>query len=284
MRTSATRFLFLALTCLFVSACGGGGGDSSDGGGGSGDFSRNACDTIGLARDKVANGAVCSAGENPLQSSMVRLRIASISGSEALCSGVVVDPFTVLTAAHCLARSPLTINIDTTGGTFRASAVALASDFSVQPSPFFSDRDVFFNDIAIVFTEQALPVATSPILLSRAPIVGEEAVIAGFGEFNQGALDGVIRAGNVTVTNVTPNHIFISFQNDEAHPCSGDSGSPIFVFAGGVPAIAGIVSQSDPQVPSDLICRPGDITLYTNVQSNSSLNFLATFAPNASVF
>jgi secreted trypsin-like serine protease len=287
MPHSISKLLLVVALTFVVSACGGGSDDSSDsgdsGGSSGGSFALNACDTIGLARDKVANGSTCSAGDNPLQSSMVRLRISSITGSEAICSGVVIDSFTVLTAAHCLARSPLSIAIDTTGGTIPAASFATADDFSIEPSPFFSDRNVFFNDIAVIFTDTALPVSSSPILLSRSPIIGEEAIIAGFGEFNPGALDGVIRAGNVSINNVTSNHIFVSFQNNEAHPCNGDSGSPIFIVVGGVPAIAGVVSQSDPQVDTSLICREGDVTLYTNAQSASSLNFLATFAPNATV-
>lgn len=263
----------LVLNCLFFAvACGGGGGGG--GGGGDQDFDIDACSAIGL---KVANGVACVPGDNPSESSFVRLDIDGFFGNRT-CTGVALDQTTVLTAGHCFEDDYFQIGVATYNGTVTASFAVLHPGFD---SSGFESGGVIANDFALVITEQPMNINVSPILVSRAPIVGEEAVVAGFGLTSPNSSAGEMHAGNAIITDVTAQHVMIKFEGNQAHPCGGDSGSPLLVSAGGTFAIVGTVSQSDPSVPNSAICRPGDFTLYGNTQDASVLGFIESFAPGA---
>ncbi|MCB0358069.1 MAG: trypsin-like serine protease [Bdellovibrionales bacterium] len=267
----------MAILIGFALACGGGSGSGSDETPTTLAATSNACNLVGL---KVANGQTCEPGEDPSASSLVKLEIFNTDGTAGLCTGTVIDSTTILTAAHCL-FNPAFITIETFGGTFSAVSYSVQSGFGAEPSPFDPSVPLFFNDAALVFTDVPLPVRITPILFSRAPEVGEEVLIGGFGEVSPGGSSGAAVAGAATVTAVTPNHITISFSDGQAHPCQGDSGGPILFRVGNSLAVGGVVSQSDPSVDPGTVCRPGDITLYTNLQSAATAQFLAEGAPDA---
>lgn len=268
---------YLVLLLFAVASATGCGGGSSSSDEGENVARGDACSDIGLA--KVANADECAAGANPTASPLVRLRIFSADGSEGLCTGAVVDESLILTAAHCFLDEVVAVEADTFAGSFSGVVFQSSPFFAVLPSPFFPDAELFSNDLAVVQVNGSINTAKARLLASRAPIVGERAIVAGFGEFTPGTTDGEIRAGNAIVQNVTEQHVFISYEGNQSHPCQGDSGGPIFVEVEGELAIAGVVSQSDPQVDPNTICRPGDITLYTNTQSAESQAFLSSVAP-----
>jgi hypothetical protein len=236
--------------------------------------SLNACGAFNFSRTKIANGEVCSvSGPSPL----TRLVINSLEG-QGVCTGVVIDNDKVLTAAHCVEGTVLGLSIETTSGPVPASRFVFPGSYRFEQT---SQGPLGFDDIAIVFASRDMGIQPMPILVTQSPAVGEGAFVGGFGENSPGSLDQLPRAGNVIVTNVTTEHITIRFEGNQAHPCQGDSGGPLVVDRDGVKFITGVVSQSAPSVPEDRICRPGDITLYTNVRAPSVLGFLGTNAPNA---
>lgn len=263
----------LAAIIVCLSGCGGSGGDGDQELSSS---SGRSCDAIGL---KVANGETCQAGSSPQSSPIVRLTFQDSFGqAEGLCTGTLVDPFTVLTAAHCFETPPSSLLVESFVDYSYATSYAVHPSFSASDE---SSGAVLFNDIALVYLENPLSVSPAPILFSRSAQVGEEAVVAGFGEVTNGDGGGSIHAGNAIIREVTPNHIFITFNESESHPCRGDSGGPLLVSEGGTWSIVGVVSQSDPSVAEDNICSPGDVTLYTNVQGGEVSSFLASYAPSA---
>ena len=143
---------------------------------------------------------------------------------------------------------------------------------------------VFFYDVAVIRTASNLPVPALPLLLSRAPVVDEEAVVAGYGQTENGgsAVDDVV-AGRAVIRIVTDNHVRIDFRGGESHPCRGDSGGALFVEQDGGLAIVGVVSQSDPSVSSDQVCEKGDKTLYTSIQPTGVSDFIFAQVSNAGV-
>jgi hypothetical protein len=263
---------FLSLGGL--AACGGGGGSSSEDS--EQPFTENACSAVGL---KIANGQACSLSDNPAASSLVRLTILDAFGGTGICTGVAISETAILTAGHCFMDGFVAIQADTFTGSFGVSNVIVHPGFSAVA---YEQGGVLVNDAALVFTDQAMGVAPSPLLSSRAPIVGEEAVIAGFGQTSPDSGTGQIFAGNAWVSSVTAQHVVIEYRDDQSHPCRGDSGGPLFVNVGGVQALTGVVSQSDPSVDPEVICTPGDITLYASVEDPSIHSFIVQYVPNVS--
>lgn len=279
MTLSVTKWLFSTLI-VFVIGCGG--GSDSSGGSSAGDGS--ACNSIGYGVAlKVADGEQCLPDSDSDTSSVVKLSIFSAGGGVATCTGTVISPTAVLTAAHCFAFSNVESVVITavTSGTkvdVSSSRVATHPGFSV------SSQRVYFNDVAVVRTSSPLPVPSLPILLSRAPNFEEEAVVAGYGqtEGDGPAVDDVV-AGRARIRLVTDNHVRIDFRRGESHPCRGDSGGALFVEQDGGLAIVGVVSQSDPSISPDQICARGDLTLYTNTQSTAVSEFILAQVGDAAV-
>lgn len=274
-----SRILFILAAFSLLAACGGSDSDDDSSGGTnvSQDFKEDSCNQIGLT--KIANGFSCSPGEDPAANSVVSLDILDASGGIGACTGVVVDSQIVMTAGHCLAGTVAAIQVRTEAG-----QEVFASSISQHPGYRRSDG-VLFDDYAFIFTNEAINTAKGSILLSRAPQVGEEVYVAGRGETSQGSgpVDNIY-AGAAVIQNVSNSHIWISFEGNQSHPCGGDSGGPLLVKLGnGNLAVAGLVSQSAPSVEVETICKPGDLTIYGNVQAQSVLDYITSLAPNTGV-
>lgn len=276
LRRKLTSFSVL-LVVLMLCACAAGDDDDDDDNGGTTTTSgRDACEAIGL--EKVANGEACSFGANPSASSLVRISVADTAGSVSVCTGVALTQTAVLSAGHCFSRGVTSLQLQTFGGVNAEGLVIV--------HPGFDDREyeqggLLINDAAVIIADRALEVSVSPLLVSRPPDVGETAVVAGFGETAPGSGPSTIHAGDAVVTGVTGQHVVIQYEGDQAHPCRGDSGSPLLLQQGGREAIAGTVSQSDPSVELTNVCRPGDMTLYASTQDPSISNFILSVVPDA---
>lgn len=253
------------LSVVLMAGCSGSDSDDGDGDESTTGFSTSACETIGL---KIANGEACELGDDPESSSIVELEIITVDGT-ATCTGVAINSSTVLSAGHCFSGGYISVVVNTFGGSYPAEAI-------VHPN-YDESGDVVQNDAALVFTPYTMVVGTTPILRSRGPIVGEEAVVAGFGETSPGTGATTIHAGKAIISDTSTEHVVIQYTGDQAHPCAGDSGGPILVAVDGVPAVAGLVSQSDPSVPEENMCLPGDETIYTNTEDPSIYNFIQTY-------
>lgn len=291
-KTTLTEILVKSLTacaCALLTACGGstdscslfGTCGGNDDGGSSTQFrGASACQAIGYGDTrKVANGEQCPLTGSSATSSVVKLIVIK-GNSASVCTGTVVSPTAVLTAAHCFARGADSVQIVTTIKG-KQSAVA-ARSVAVHPKWGVS-HNVMFNDIAVVKTSRRLSTPTTPILLSRSPAESEDAVVAGYGQTsNQGRAETNVYAGRAIVDDVSDNHIYIDYTRSQAHPCKGDSGGALFIANGSGIGIVGVVSQSDPSVDVEDICKPGDRTLYTSVRDPSVAAFIRANITDAS--
>ncbi|MFN4896083.1 MAG: S1 family peptidase [Pseudomonadota bacterium] len=264
------RKLAASLLISTIVACGGGGGETGN--------DSAACNIIGL-NAKVINGTTC---QESLNSSVVRLAQFGSAGDfqGVFCTGVMIAPRTVLTAAHCAGAfgSGTVAAIAGDPGNVRTSR---ASTFSIAPG-FRRGEDRLFDDVMIVRLVEDLSIPVMPVLLSRSVDVGEPGYVFGYGTTVVGSgadpEQGLeLQGGTMTVREVTSNHIFVLFDGN-VNVCNGDSGGPLIVSANGQPAVAGIVSQG-----SKPGCAEGDVTTFTNLQSSSVLPWLAREAPNAAI-
>jgi trypsin len=177
---------------------------------------------------------------------VVGLAMRNRNGTTASCSGTLIEPSTVLTAAHCLSFDPIGIvAVVFPNATTRVDHVA--SGFLVHPR--FDITRFAYADVAIV--RLATPVdGVDPIPLAHAsPAPGTNGTIVGYGDDGRGRR-GTKMVGTVRLRRC-PRLVHLRTGKlrirkslcwrpaDLLHDtCRGDSGGPLIVDG----AVAGITS------------------------------------------
>lgn len=169
--------------------------------------------------------------------------LLGVDGSVA-CSGTLVAPHTVLTAAHCRIGPD---NFDAYTVSFGAMATAAGAlpltDARVHPA---FDAATFANDLALL---TLLPVGpATPIALDArtvdATFVGQTFAAVGFGTSAPGAGDsGTRRSGTAMVTAVGT--LDFTSVPSPSQPCGGDSGGPALFADGAATVLTGVTSHGD---------------------------------------
>ena len=180
---------------------------------------------------------------------VVALYAQTSSGGGALCTGTVISPTAIITAAHCVEPT------ENPGAQFFVLPVNDIDAIADESQVLAVDRVTFDpqfdinhpedgHDIAIVVLAQPTTITPIPVNLAGLPrsIVGKNIRIVGYGLSNARRQTGAGVKRHVTVPLTDFDESLLKSGTSTKDACSGDSGGPLFYRSGGKDIIVGLTS------------------------------------------
>ena len=165
--------------------------------------------------------------------------VALVRDEQVVCSGTLVSPTEVLSAAHCFADGASTSVL--LGASIATASRASIGSVSIHPR---YDRATLAHDVAIASLVE--PILVAPAALPPAALsLPETLTIVGFGRASNliGDSAGTKRRGSVRLVTSEPERLELA--PGPALTCGGDSGGAIFAEIGGERVLVGVVSAGD---------------------------------------
>lgn len=248
-------------------------GGCGDGGTGAPPTITDLCAPVSHDRSlKIIGGSECPRFEG----SVARLEVFDEEDNAVRCSGVVIGPSKVLTAAHCFNEFTFGATIYVGGESRRVV------DFIPHPNFRVGDEKTP-NDVGVATLESPLSYPVSTVELGTPPAVGETIYIFGYGRTVVGEdvprNETTLVGGTMIVSEITTPYIDAFYDGSTANTCRGDSGGPAYRFDlnTGKLTLIGLTSSG-----TNPTCGVEDLSSFTNLRDPANREFLSQFAPELS--
>jgi MYXO-CTERM domain-containing protein len=207
---------------------------------------------------------------------------------ESICTGEVVSPHVVLTAAHCV--DPATVGNGVTFYIFKGSDLNNNAQANNQAN-FVTVKETHYDtkfspnnlggghDVGVVITTSDIGVPSLPMNHNAITNndVGQNLRVVGYGVNSGNDVNGT-SAGTkrqVTMPLQDYDNLFLYFGNAKTNTCEGDSGGPALLTINGVETIVGITSFGDQA------CAQGGADTRVDVYAAAFVDpYIATNDPN----
>lgn len=169
--------------------------------------------------------------------------VALMLAGQTYCTGILISPYVVATAAHCvLPTPPDQVYFGAVPGAKPGVAIAV-TETTAHPD---FDADTLDNDIGVVALATKGPVP--PAIVHRAAfdhtMVNAPLRLVGFGATGaNGDLATRKRTGHTVLSSY--GDLDFTFHPGPSQTCNGDSGGPAFMTFGGRQELVGLTSSGD---------------------------------------
>ena len=223
-------------------------------------------------------------GGSPSPQGAWRHTVALTADGEAMCTGTLIAPQVVLTAAHCMGGGgPDAVSF--------GNNAEKGESVEVESMHLYPDPDWTY-DVAVLRLKHAAPVAHVQLAM---PCVmekfrdGDQVTVVGFGatedddwNVRKNEVTTIVRDHDCSDTNrflcnqqVSPNGEFVAGK-DGKDSCYGDSGGPVYYRTGGVDYLVGVTSRGatdhDDCGHGGVYVRPDAIFGWIEAQSGTTLD------------
>ncbi len=173
-------------------------------------------------------------------------QIITVAGGEgSSCSGTLITPRVVLTAAHCIdVGAAISTQYVYFGSKSSGTDPVFIEQIDVIDREFYDPWSLSGNDIALLLLEHDSQV--EPMNINRTPLtnadIGRSLHLVGWGITSGGGTDSGTKRHVTSQIDGYHNSVVLSYGTSNANTCQGDSGGPGFITRSGEEVVASVTS------------------------------------------